>query len=489
MIIELLHLMMFYALGLGFIHAYGPTDADPLQRISLAPAVGLSLAILISFVLVLIPGGAFKQLTFEILLIGALIWVWAVGRKKFVTTKPGAFPSAQYLIVPVLLIGFWLFQEFMRFAVLTYDSHRFVGFATDIAHNSGDLLNRDSLSMATGYPLPLALGLSLGTFWGGDYFRLLPAYLLLPVILCLPAVLNLYMKDMGFKIWSRIILSGSVLALVLSTGTVIYFTFYINSNSFSAAFLISATTALWFQTRKPEQNWLIISGLLVAFLATTRLEAALLSFLLLLFIIGFRSQNFDKPFRKFIYIICAVQVAWLAFLYLFASGGSIVSNDQLLMMAVLLAGLPILVLIFEKLPVLRPLGPHLPALTTLGLGLILALFVYVKNEHMMTSLTSMVTNMYWGSGLWTSTWSGLLLVGVFLIFVGARFDRTSLFFGAVFLSILFLINDLSFFRIPYRIGFGDSGNRMLLSILPIGWLTIGMFIARYWADLVTPKDS
>ncbi len=489
MIVELLHLMVFYALGLGFVHGFGPADADRLQKIALAPALGLALATLIAFFLALIPGGAFMPVTFEILLFGALVLVWVKAGEKIALKFSGFLPLLPYLAVPVMLVGLWIFQENMHLAIMTYDSHRFVGLATDIVLNSGNLLSLESLSMATGYPLPLALGLSLGTFWGGDYFRLLPAYLLLPVILCLPAILLAYAKDIGLGVRNRLFLTLGMMALVLSTGTLIYFTFYVNSNSFSAAFLISAAAVLWFQLRRPEQNWLVVSGILVTFLATTRLEAALLSFLLLLFVIGFRSQSLDRSFIKFIFVSCGIQVAWLGFLFVFASGGSIVSNDQLLMMAVLLAGLPIMVLIFEKVPVTRPLGPVLPIVTPIGLGIILVLFYILRPEQMNTSLMSMATNMFWISGLWTSTWPGLVLFATFLIFVGARIDHTSLFFGALFVSIFFLINDLSFFRIPYRIGFGDSGNRMLLSIVPMGWLTVGILVARYWTDLTTQKTS
>jgi hypothetical protein len=482
-IVEFIYLLGFYGLGLGFVVAVAPLDASALQRAALAPALGLGMAVVLAFVLALIPGGFFQRLLFDLTLVTALIAVWIMAIKRSAFRIPDQSSALVYAIVPVLLVGLLIFQERVHLAVLTYDSHRFVGFATDIADNSGDLFNLNSLSMATGYPLPLALGLSMGILWEGDYFRLLPSYFTLPIVICIPVVLLLYMKDIGINLRDRMVITGVFSTIVLTTGAIIYFTFYINSSMPTAGYLLSAATAIWFYLRRGDRGWLAIAALLIVLLGTMRLEAPMISFLLMLFMAGLRSDRLDRPFFIFIFATSAGLISWLAFLYFYASGGSIINPVQILGMIFILACLPFGISLLDRIAFLRRYAFLLPILAVVGLALLLILFSLLQPASMYGSFAAMLTNMFWYSGMWTGAWPGMLILSMLLFVLRAKLDHSSLFFGAIFLSVLLLIFDLAFFRagIPYRIGFGDSGNRMLLHIVPIGWLTLGLISARLWA--------
>jgi len=101
----------------------------------------------------------------------------------------------------------------------------------------------------------------------------------------------------------------------------------------------------------------------------------------------------------------------------------------------------------------------------LGLLLLVLVFmVFQKPEHMMDSITAIIKNMI-ESGRWGITWIIFILLLVFSL-TQPRVPKEELFF--YFISSFFsLLLAISYFRAPFRLGWGDSANRMLTHILPI----------------------
>lgn len=92
-----------------------------------------------------------------------------------------------------------------------------------------------------------------------------------------------------------------------------------------------------------------------------------------------------------------------------------------------------------------------------------AAFVW-KSGHIVTSLHNVLENMFY-SGFWSSSWTILaLLLGLTFLGPASRLRDAILSFGVAFFVLVLV---LVLFRVPYRLGFGDSANRILTHLMPI----------------------
>lgn len=105
------------------------------------------------------------------------------------------------------------------------------------------------------------------------------------------------------------------------------------------------------------------------------------------------------------------------------------------------------------------------ALATLT-GLIL--FAVSSREHFFISFYSLIMNMFWTGGWGSFWWITISTVCLFQYFVFTKKIpqiKNNIWIIFIFL-ILGVILFLSWFRVPYRLGYGDSGNRMLFLAIP-----------------------
>jgi hypothetical protein len=101
---------------------------------------------------------------------------------------------------------------------------------------------------------------------------------------------------------------------------------------------------------------------------------------------------------------------------------------------------------------------------------VLTIFFIVAPSHGWLSIKSMGINLFLFSGNWGVLWWLVAIAIVTHEFRNSNFvEGAGAEIGSVFLIGVVLISviiALSFFRVPYRIGYGDSGNRLMVMAFP-----------------------
>ena len=276
------------------------------------------------------------------------------------------------------------------------------------------------------------------------------------------------------------ILSGLVL---FSTYLMVFQTFYIHTNLICAVYLYLSVCGFWLALVEEKDSWMILGMLALLGFSLARLESPVfaLPFLILLISAG------KTPYRIRLTSILPYLISLILwYLYLLRGVGDVdLTLDQTRILAITgsLAACIFLVIFSEVNWIKRWVLPHLPKIMLGVLVLVVAFMVIQKPEHMYTSMKVTLKNVL-ESGRWGITWVVFLLLFILSVF-GSGFLKEGYFFYGIS-SFLLLLLAISYFRVPYRVGWGDSANRMLIHILPVISLYV---IMRGTQDLFRSGDE
>ena len=383
---------------------------------------------------------------------------WQLSRSELLWILSFAFA---FLVILVLASQF-------NFSVASPDSAIMISAGRRVAHGSfsDEIIGELSLR---GVFLPQLM--SAAVFLGDGYL-----YAAQPAFAFTFFALYFYLSKrvLGHLVTEkRLALILSVLSslVLFSTYFIVFQFFYIHTNLISAAYLFLAVSAFWLAAVEGKDAWMTLGmlGLLGFSLARTEAPVFALPFLVLVISSG------KIPYRIRLRTMLPYSfslVAW--YLYLLARMGEgtyILNRERTLVIIVSLIALALLVILSELKSIKRYLLPHLPKIMLGVLVLALLLMVIHKPEHYRISVYALILNML-ESGEWGMTW----LVYWFLFVVsqaGPRFPQEDLFLYGVILFFALLLA-IVYFRVPYRVGWGDSANRIWTHILPITILYVLM---------------
>ncbi|HUN81153.1 MAG TPA: discoidin domain-containing protein [Phycisphaerae bacterium] len=240
--------------------------------------------------------------------------------------------------------------------------------------------------------------------------------------------------------------------------------FYIHNNLPSAAFLSIALACMWLSIQTRDSGWTRFAVL--AFMAFTllRTEAPLFAIVFLVPLLWMDGVN--RRTR----LICAGPLAVLTVLWylrlisLIGKGTDILSPAKAYILMAAMTVFLILMAIPDR-PAWRRLVQSLPWLIpTLAAALAIATLVY-KPQLMRDCAIAMMDNCF-VKGRWGVTWAvvlGACAVAVTL----PRLPRQHLWTvgPGAFVLLLWILG--IFRQHPYRIGWGDSANRLMTQVLPV----------------------
>ncbi len=271
----------------------------------------------------------------------------------------------------------------------------------------------------------------------------------------------------------------SVLIVMLAFGSVTYMLRmqlgYLNSHLLMAGFY-----SLGFTTCLAKGNGLkrtlcpSISALLIGSTAFIRMEGLLLTTLLIISFVSIEKLS-RKDLVTFFLISLVVPMLWYVRLAIAgASGSTIISPRNTILMLLIAAGPLVLNWWRRSLKVLD----HLPNITIIALGIIFC-FLLLTNEQTIESglifLSNTVGTGYWGAFWWTF---GPLTVVLFCF--GPRIRNEIVWIMTIGGGLLVILLLGAIRRIPYRIGWGDSGNRMLVHIAPLAVIYIAVKVHAWF---------
>ncbi|MGM0386598.1 MAG: hypothetical protein ACQERF_11560 [Actinomycetota bacterium] len=280
----------------------------------------------------------------------------------------------------------------------------------------------------------------------------------------------------------RILLSGSVVAILATTTAFLFHSVFVHSHMFSALYLFGMLLAIYhvlFQDERGPTGWLVAAGVMASGLTLARPDGfayVVIGWGALLLGAAIR-QTWVRPALAFFSAhLALLAAAYLPAFYELGSWGvgTKLSGSLVMVFLLLATAMPALFyLVSRSRPVTRFLASTDAVVAVFaGLNLIVLAGVAVWQLEQFAEAISMAgQNLLWRGG-YNSLWP--FLAGVVALTIASRYARRRR--G----SVLILYSVLQFFAIalvvhgathPGRLGWGDSFSRVAFHIVPvIFWL-------------------
>lgn len=254
-------------------------------------------------------------------------------------------------------------------------------------------------------------------------------------------------------------------ALVASAYLFIFQSAYIHNSLVSAAFLLIFMAGVALATRENQARWLYLAFLGLAGFTLARTEAPLFAALALVLAASlFNDGPLWPRYRSLTLVFVASAIAWcLALMLLIGPGTDIMTPGRIGILAAVLASAAVVV----AWPAGRAsnfLRSSTPALVVLLSLAALALGYFWKPGHMLENIQAIDSNLFL-TGRWGATW--WIAVFVFPLLFALDTGRLARVFLAFLIAFASLVILLGIMRVPYRLGWGDSANRMFTHLLPV----------------------
>jgi hypothetical protein len=298
---------------------------------------------------------------------------------------------------------------------------------------------------------------------------------------------------LGYFIWrsldglgrGRIIMPVVSLLFLLSTPIIRFQFVYIHDNMPMAAYMLVVVVSLWLSLAYDTPSWRLPAMLGLVMVGVQRVEGPLMVVLIMGVYVSLAAMSYRDRLRFVILPLIPVMIYHAFTLTLLDQDSFISPANQMIMLAGM-GGLVVGVIFSFYQPIERVLLPN-------GWWLLLVLFAVslllafgLRPDHMLNSTVSLLSNLIIGG--WGLFWILLLVTAFFALFLpGFSQER---FIISVLALMYGLIVLLAFARTPYRQLWADSGNRMLLHILPVlVWylavkygqaLTVSRFVVPAW---------
>ena len=258
---------------------------------------------------------------------------------------------------------------------------------------------------------------------------------------------------------SAVVLWISTLAAA-SGFLVIYQIFYVNGHLLFALFLAVFVVSAWLTAMRGDPQWAVLMVPALTSLAMLRLEGPIVATLAVVPFVATEAI----PFRVRLVVTSTFGVFVLAlFGTYFNVGRAGRILDDGIIATTLLATLGLLALLaLSRWRRARGLVRISPWVLLVVLAAAAAAVTALEPQHMGETASAMVENVI-RSGQWGATLIGLLVLVVIAAFT-LRIRFSALWFVPV-LGFVPLIYAMAYFRKPYRVGWGDSANRMMTHIL------------------------
>jgi hypothetical protein len=246
-------------------------------------------------------------------------------------------------------------------------------------------------------------------------------------------------------------------------------------------YLFLSVCGFWLASVEEKDSWMIVGMLALLGFSLVRLESPVfaLPFLILLISGG------KIPYRIRLVSILPYLISLIIwYFYLLRGVGDVdLTLDQARTLAIIgaLVACVFLVIFSEVNWIKRWVLPLLPKIMLGVLVLVVAYMVLQKPGHMYTSMKVTLKNVLI-TGRWGITWIIFTLVFLFSL-IGSGFLEEGYFFIGISSFFLILLA-ISYFRVPYRVGWGDSANRMLTHILPV----ISIYVMMRVGQVLLDKD-
>jgi hypothetical protein len=262
---------------------------------------------------------------------------------------------------------------------------------------------------------------------------------------------------------SRVALVGAAALFLVASNRLVYDSFYINTHIQMAAYLLIAVAGAWLAV-SGRSRWAVPAGLALAVTLMFRPEAPLVVVIVLVTVAASRASQ--KIRLAMALPALAVGAVWYGLgLWPNASGGDEISPTAPVFAGLVAIGLATILCLVSGSERARPWARWLDVAGLAGLALMLAFFVATEPGVFATSFESTARNLT-RDGFWLLTWVAvvpMLLVALVVETVpdGRMWTVPILGFALLYWALPYLREG------AWRVGTGDSGNRILAHFLAV----------------------
>lgn len=414
---------------------------------------GVFFSVLPSFISMLLFGGVNMPFYFSCNAVLVAVLFVAAARKGALDRKFGVSLAAGGLCLVILAAFFtvcncsigsmdsvaFYIQPGMQF---------FLGAPPDVA----------SLFSSVGALLSLAHGPVV--LWGDEYYYLL--HPLLFVSLCLLFFLLFYELHAWRRKAGEALLWVFFTGWVLSSFFVLFHVFYVHTNMPSAIYLFLAASCYTYALKEKDVSFLPLYFAALFAFSLLRVEAPFFAASAVLFS-GVFYDDFKEISPWWLFLFVMPLAVWNLRIVALLGGNEGLAGPFLLGgQALGLIVLPLLLWGVRKMEMKRR---QLQKWSIISMGVVILALSLVRFDNFAVNIVSVFSNLFF-TGRWGSLFWGKLFIFI-LLFEDLRRDMVAKLFlpyvAFYFLTLLLL----GFMRVPYRLGWGDSLNRMMITVIPL----------------------
>jgi|GEM_PF-2959266 len=365
--------------------------------------------------------------------------------------------------------------------VMSYDSYRQVEFSRYLAHMG--ILNDNCSKMLSLWGVFVPIVQSASVFLNIDYLYAAGPAWKAAMLFAFFYVSVRSLRSLDVPWWIAWATAALSIATLLCTYLFTFQFFYIHNNLPSALYLFLFVATLWIGLQEKNHAWFLFSMLALTAFTLLRTEAILTALIFLILMVSTGAITYRTKLLCFL-PYCFIILAWfLKLRFQIGQGSYILSDSRIAILIALVIGFSLLILL-SKLRWIEWLATHAPIMMLYALAGICLLFLALKTDLMTACFAALLDNMFW-SGRWGVTW-GILLTLLILAHSQRHIPYEPIF--AVGIPCFFLlVYALGAFRDePYRLGWGDSANRIFTHILPIIVFYLGL---KYAPGLIPRHDN
>jgi hypothetical protein len=263
---------------------------------------------------------------------------------------------------------------------------------------------------------------------------------------------------------SRPILVGAAILFLLSSNRLVYDSFYINTHIEMASYLLIAVAGIWLAVSRGLSGWAIPSGLALAVTLVFRPEAPLVVAIVLVTVAASRA-NLSVRLAMTLPTL-TVGALWYGLgLWRYASGGDEISPTAPVFGSLMAMAVAVVLCLASGTDRARAWARWLDVAGVAALALLLAFYVATDPTVFGTSVEATARNLV-RDGFWLMTWVAAIALLVVALIVQAIPDARVWTVPIIGFALLY-------WALPYvregawRVGAGDSGNRILAHYLAI----------------------
>jgi len=259
---------------------------------------------------------------------------------------------------------------------------------------------------------------------------------------------------------------------------------YLNSHLLTAGFFALGSIFILFPRHELKENrGYLLTALIIGVVSMTRVEGMLFEALLLSAYLSRKTFSW-RELLQVGFVTVGIPGLWYARLAIAGeSDDAILTSKTIVIMMAIIAG----PLLLNKVELMKPFRQRLPLVVVMGLLGVFWVAMFISDSGVESSM-NLLSNAA-ATGLWGSFWWTFGPLAVALAIFGPRLKDETIWIellGGALLLILLLGTVRS---TPYRLGWGDSGNRMLVHIAPLTVLYVCAKIAHSMASWSSVKST